>query len=155
MSEREAEAPFIKEKAPLKLTRSSKHGKVTSFKCQRRRIIDLCRTLKYGTGSSSGNRNMSAAAGDDPPTLFLPAFRCPELSLAVPGGSDTQQDSCLMLNAALGWQETAGLEAERLSVCVCGYKPWNSVSPWCVLTFMFTLDSMTTCSFSSRTPRLD
>lgn len=56
--QQEVEAPFIKMNVLLKQTGRSKLGNVTLFKCQSSRIIDLCSTLKYGTGSSSGNRNM-------------------------------------------------------------------------------------------------
>lgn len=72
--QRDVEAPFIKMNVLLKQTGRSKLGNVTPFKCQSSRIIDLCSSLKYGTGSPSGNRNMSAATGDDPQALFLHAF---------------------------------------------------------------------------------
>lgn len=73
-AQQEAEAPFIKTNVLLKRTGHSKLGNVTPFKRQSSRIIDLWPALKYGTGSWSGNRKMSAAAGDDPRALFLHAF---------------------------------------------------------------------------------
>lgn len=73
-AQQEAEALFIKTNVLLKRTGRSKLGNVTPFKHQSSRIIDLWAALKYGTGSWSGNRKMSAAAGDDPRALFLHAF---------------------------------------------------------------------------------
>lgn len=80
--QQEVETPFIEMDVLLKQTGCSKLGNVTLSNCQSLCIIDLCLTLKYGTGSRSGNKNMSAAAaGDDPQELFLHAFHTVETCL--------------------------------------------------------------------------